>query len=86
MESLGFLDHGSSAFTELVKYLYTTATAYGGRSDGRTDGRGIAVSSPQMVAKYPSSYGILILSRRQDSNLRPQAYETCKLTICSTPL
>lgn len=27
-----------------------------------------------------------IISRRQDSNLRPQAYETCKLTNCSTPL
>lgn len=23
--------------------------------------------------------------RRQDLNLRPQAYETCELTICSTP-
>ena len=25
------------------------------------------------------------LAREQDSNLRPQAYETCKLTNCSTP-
>lgn len=69
MESLESLDYQSSAYQmQPVKYLYTTATVYSGRSDGRTDGRGIAVSSPQIVAKYPSSYGILMLSRRQDSN------------------
>ena len=75
-----FLGYESSAwYSQLLKYLFTTATVCGRQKRQAGYGRGLANNDPLEARcnRFPTAFCILL--RRQDSNLRPQAYETCKL-------